>query len=59
MPVQVRKFDLDMVNEARKAAGLEPTAGLAAFEPEEVIVDDENDLVDTDSVFSADQPLQS
>ena len=60
MPVQVRKFDLAMVNEARSAGGLEPATGLDQFEPEAAAeVDDSDDLVDTDAVFGAEQPLGS
>jgi hypothetical protein len=52
MPVQVRKFDLEMVNQARATAGLEPTAGLEV-EPQVAAADDDEDLVDTDAAFSA------
>ncbi|MGH3008542.1 MAG: ATP-binding protein [Gaiellaceae bacterium] len=51
LPVQVRKFDLDMVNQARATAGLEPARGL---EPESVHGEqalDDDDLVDTDAAF--------
>jgi hypothetical protein len=53
LPVQVRKFDLEMVNEARTTAGLDPTEGLQ-LEPvqSEQALDDE-DLVDTDAAFAA------
>lgn len=52
LPVQVRKFDLEMVNEARGTAGLEPTGGLQ-LEPVqgEQALDDDDDLVDTDAAF--------
>ncbi|MDQ3672720.1 MAG: hypothetical protein M3364_09850, partial [Actinomycetota bacterium] len=52
MPVQVRKFDLEMVNQARATAGLEPTTGLAD-EREVVTGTDDEDLVDTDAAFAA------
>ena len=52
MPIQVRKFDLEMVNQARATAGLEPTVGLEA-EPQVAAADDDEDLVDTDTAFSA------
>jgi hypothetical protein len=50
MPVQVRKFDLTMVNEARDVANLPPVEGLVAIEPE-VAEKDDDDLIDTDEVF--------
>jgi hypothetical protein len=58
MPVQVRKFDLAMVNEARHAAGLAPTVGLTEGAFEAVVADDREDLVDTDAVFEAEQQLR-
>lgn len=51
MPIQVRKFDINMINEARAAAGLDPTEGLPQTERDVVTLDDETDLVDTDTVF--------
>jgi hypothetical protein len=57
MPVQVRKFDIEMVNKARAAAGLEPTEGLTDLEPEVATSADDEDVVDTDEIFGAEQPL--
>jgi|GEM_PF-157740 len=56
MPVQVRKFDLAMVNEARAAVGLDPTEGLTDAGPE-LAADDDEDVIDTDDVFGSEQPL--
>lgn len=55
MPVQVRKFDLTMVNEARAAVGLEPTQGLTDTD-RDVVMDDDEGLVDTDLAFGAGRP---
>ncbi len=52
MPVQVRKFDLEMVNQARVTAGLAPTTGLTV-EPQLAADEDDEDLVDTDAAFAA------
>jgi hypothetical protein len=56
LPVQVRKFDIDMVNEARAAAGLDSVSGLAGAEAPIAEVDDE-DLIDTDEAFRIEHPL--
>jgi hypothetical protein len=57
MPVQVRKFDLEMVNEARDAVGLARVGGLEIGGPE-LPTDDDDDLIDTDSVFAKTEPLE-
>lgn len=51
LPVQVRKFDLDMVNQARRAAGLGPTEGLELEPLQDGQALDDDDLVDTDAAF--------
>jgi hypothetical protein len=52
MPVQVRKFDIDMVNGVRAAAGLGEVGPLDR-EPEVAPADDDEDIVDTDRVFES------
>jgi len=52
LPVQVRKFDLEMVNLARATAGLEPTEGLPLEPVQGEQALDDDDLVDTDAAFA-------
>ena len=52
LPVQVRKFDLDMVNQARATAGLAPTEGLQLEPVQAEQALDDDDLVDTDAAFA-------
>ncbi len=51
LPVQVRKFDLEMVNQARATAGLAPTVGLPLEPVQAEQALDDHDLVDTDAAF--------
>jgi hypothetical protein len=52
LPVQVRKFDLEMVNQARATAGLGPTEGLELEPVQDEQAVDDDDLVDTDAAFA-------
>lgn len=53
LPVQVKKFDLDMVNEIRAECGLEPTNYSTDFAPDVVgAPDDYSDCEDPDEIFA-------
>ena len=53
LPVQIAKFDLDMVNSIRKACGLDPVERSTDFSPDAVDIadDDFEDCPDPDDVF--------
>ncbi|MFD8932881.1 ATP-binding protein [Streptomyces mirabilis] len=53
LPVQIAKFDLEMVNGVRRECGLQPTGASDDFAPEAgVDADDFSDCPDPDEIFS-------
>lgn len=57
LPVQIAKFDLEMVNSIREACGLEPVERSTDFVPEVAdMADDFEDCPDPDEVFTRKNP---
>ncbi|GAA4581144.1 DUF87 domain-containing protein [Micromonospora coerulea] len=56
LPVQIAKFDLDMVNDIRRACGQAPTQPSYDFAPEQGDEDNFDDCPDPDEVYDAKFP---